>query len=218
MDNTVISEQEFSDFDSEVIPHLKSLKNHALKMTGDSDDADDLLQDTLLKALRFFDDFDKGSNVKAWLFKIMINTFINDYRKKHKQPLKVDYDDVENFYKKINARDIIIQHQQLDAFGNVLDDEIINALSVLSDDFRTIVLLCDIEGYSYQEISDFVDCPIGTVRSRIHRTRKILYTQLFKYAQENGYVRSKINRNQKGEVRNLSKRENRRENVSAVSV
>lgn len=218
MENKRCSEQEYSGFDSEVIPHLNLLKNHALKMTRDVDDADDLLQDTLLKALRFFGHFEKGSNVKAWLSKIMVNTFINNYRKKRKQPPLIDYDDTENFYENIKADEVTIQHQQRDSFSNTFDDEITEALSVLSDNFRTIVLLCDIEGYSYQEISDFVDCPIGTVRSRIHRTRKILYAQLFEYAKKNGFVHSKINCDKKSETRNASKRRSRRESVSVLNV
>lgn len=100
---------------------------------------------------------------------------------------------MQNFYEGIKSEEIITQHYQQDAFSNVLDDEIIKALSILPDDFRTIVFLCDIEGYSYKEISDFVDCPVGTVRSRLHRTRRILYSLLYEYAQENGFIQSRIN-------------------------
>jgi len=191
MNKKLIAKQKYSDFDSEVIPHLNSLKSYALKMTNDLDNSDDLLQDTLLKAFRFFHNYEKGSNAKAWLFKIMHNSFINNYRKKVKQPFKVDYDDVQNFYENIRSDDITGQHYERDAFDNVLNDEILKALSVLPDNFRTIVYLCDIEGYSYKEVSDFVDCPIGTVRSRLHRTRKTLYALLYKYALENGYAKSK---------------------------
>ncbi len=184
----LIPGQRNSDFNAEVIPHLSSLKNYALKLTNDLDDSEDLLQETLLKAFRFFDNYEKGSNAKAWLFKIMHNSFINEYRKKIKQPFKVDYDDVQNFYENIKSEEVTTQHYTQDEFYNVLDDEIVNALANLPDDFRTIVFLSDIEGYSYKEISEFVDCPIGTVRSRLHRTRKILYALLYKYALENSYV------------------------------
>ncbi|MHB8906773.1 MAG: sigma-70 family RNA polymerase sigma factor [Melioribacteraceae bacterium] len=184
----LISEQKYSDFNSEVIPHLSSLRNYALKMTNDIDDSEDLLQDTLLKAFRFFDNYEKGSNSKAWLFKIMQNSFINNYRKKIKQPLKVDYDDVQNFYENIKSEDVTTKHYMQDEFYNVLGDEIANAIATLPDDFRTIVFLSDIEGYSYKEISEFIDCPIGTVRSRLHRTRKILYALLYRYALSNSYV------------------------------
>ncbi len=212
----LISGQKYSDFNSEVIPHLSSLKNYALKMTNDLDDSEDLLQDTLLKAYRFFNNFEKGSNAKAWLFKIMQNSFINDYRKKIKQPFKVDYDDVQNFYENIKSEDVTTQHYMQDEFYNVLDDEIVNALATLPDDFRTIVFLSDIEGYSYKEISEFVDCPIGTVRSRLHRTRKILYALLYKYALENGYVRSEIYSERKNNVQYVSDVKNIKESLSCV--
>ncbi|MBA4407378.1 RNA polymerase subunit sigma [bacterium] len=193
MEKQLSLRQKHSDFDSEIIPHLISLKRYALKITNNSDEAKDLLQDTFLKAFRFFHHFKKGSNARAWLFKIMQNSYINEYRKRAKQPTLVDYDNVQNFYENIRAADVKSQHYRQDEFENVLDDEIVKALSVLPDGFRTVVFLSDIEGYSYQEISDFVDCPVGTIRSRLHRTRKILYSLLYKYAYENGYIRSKVN-------------------------
>ena len=218
MNKMIGAKQKYSEFDSEVIPHINSLKNYALKMTNDFDDSEDLLQDTLLKAFRFFNNFEKGSNAKAWLFKIMQNSFINNYRKKSKQPFEVDYDDVQNFYEEIKSEEIITQHYQQDAFNNVLDDEIIKALSILPDDFRTIVFLCDVEGYSYKEVSDFVDCPVGTVRSRLHRTRKILYTLLYKYAQENGFIRSKINGESKNDKREKIELKTINENVPSLQM
>jgi RNA polymerase sigma-70 factor, ECF subfamily len=195
MDLRFINKQMYSDFDREVMQHFNLLKAYALKMTNDIEESEDLLQETLLKAFKFFSSFKKGSNSKAWLFRIMINSFINDYRKKIKQPLKVDYDDEQNFYENIKSEDVKFRHFQQDAFNNILDDEVIKALSTLPDDFRTIVFLSDVEGYSYEEISNFVDCPIGTVRSRLHRTRKILYALLYKYAVQNGYARSQIKSN-----------------------
>jgi RNA polymerase sigma-70 factor, ECF subfamily len=190
MNKKIISEKKYCDFDCNVIPHINSLKRYALKLTNDFDNSEDLLQDTLLKAFRFFESFEEGSNAKAWLFKIMKNSFINNYRKKTKQPATLDYDDVHNFYENIKVEDIVTLHYQPDSFDNALEDQISQALSILPDDFRTIIYLCDIEGYSYQEASDFVECPVGTVRSRLHRTRKTLYALLFKYALENGFIRS----------------------------
>ncbi len=192
--------KKYEEFDSEIVPHLGSLKSFAMKMTNDIDDAEDLVQDTLLKAFRFFDKFEKGSNAKAWLFQIMKNSFINNYRKNNREPNKIDYEDVQNFYETIKADQVKTTHYEGDAFSDILDDEITNAFSVLPDDFRTIVFLSDIEGYSYQEISDFMDCPIGTVRSRLHRARKMLYALLFQFALTNGFVSSdagKLGRNQK---------------------
>jgi RNA polymerase sigma-70 factor (ECF subfamily) len=182
----------YKEFETEVIPYTDALKSFALKMTNDTDDADDLLQDTLMKAFRFFDKFEKGTNMKAWLFQIMKNSFINNYRKTSKEPNKVDYEDVQNFYENIKSEDVKSQHYQSDAFSDVLDDEITSALSKLPDDFRTIVFLSDVEGYTYEEIADFVDCPIGTVRSRLHRARKMLYSLLYEYALEKGFVSKSV--------------------------
>lgn len=182
--------KKYSGFETEIIPFTDALKSFALKMTNDLEDADDLVQDTLLKAYRFFDKFEKGTNAKAWLFQIMKNTFINNYRKTSKEPNKVDFEDVQNFYENIKSEDVKMKHFEGDAFSDVLDDEIVNALSILPDDFRTIVFLSDVEGYTYEEIADFMDCPIGTVRSRLHRARKMLYALLYEYAQSNGFVKS----------------------------
>ena len=186
----LIEKQNYLDFNVEVVPHLNSLKNYARKMTNDMEESEDLVQDTLFKAFKYIHSFKKGSNSKAWLFRIMINSFINNYRKKINRPFKVEFDDEQNFYENIKSEEVRIQHYQQDSFNNILDDEIIKALSSLPDDFRTTVFLSDVEGYSYEEISDFVDCPVGTVRSRLHRTRKILYAILYEYAVKNGYIQS----------------------------
>lgn len=191
IDSDMLLNQKYADFDKEVISQMNALKGFALKMTNDIEESEDLVQDTLLKAFRFFDKFEKGTNAKAWLFQIMKNSFINNYRKTTREPHKVDYEDVQNFYENIKADDVKTQHYENDAFSDVLDDELANALSILPDDFRTIVFLSDIEGYTYEEIADFMDCPIGTVRSRLHRARKMLYSLLFQYANENGFINSK---------------------------
>jgi RNA polymerase sigma-70 factor (ECF subfamily) len=176
------------DFEREAVPHMDSLYNYALKMIGDSDDASDLIQETYLKAYRFWDKFEKGTNCKAWLFRIMKNTYINTYRKQTKEPDKVDYEDVENFYENIKPSSTDSAHLEKDIYDNLLDDELSEAISSLPEDFRTVVLLCDIEGYTYDEIADFIDCPVGTVRSRLHRARKMLYTKLQDYAADKGYI------------------------------
>lgn len=176
------------EFEREAVPHMDSLYNFALKMTGDSDDASDLIQETYLKAFRFWDKFEKGTNCKAWLFRIMKNTYINTYRKNTKEPDKVDYEDIENFYENIKPSSTDSAHLEKDIYDNLLDDELSEAISSLPEDFRTVVILCDIEGYTYDEIADFVDVPVGTVRSRLHRARKMLYTKLYKYASNKGYI------------------------------
>lgn len=185
-------QQRYAEFEKEAVPHLDAVYNFALRMTGDEDDADDLVQETYLKAFRFFDKFEKGTNCKAWLFRILKNSFINDYRKTTKEPNKVDYDDIQNFYENIKADEVETQHYEEDAFANLLDDDVSKAISELPEDFRTVVILSDIEGFTYEEIADFVDIPVGTVRSRLHRARKMLYVQLFDYAKDKGFVKRKI--------------------------
>jgi RNA polymerase sigma-70 factor (ECF subfamily) len=182
-------QQKYVDFEKEALPHMNALYNFALRMTGDADDADDLVQETYLKAFRFFDKFEKGTNARAWLFRILKNSYINEYRKVKKEPNKVDYNDIENFYENIKSSDVNSNHLVEDVFNNLLDDEISEAISSLPEDFKTVIILSDIEGFTYEEIADFVDCPIGTVRSRLHRARKMLYVRLHKYAQEKGYVK-----------------------------
>lgn len=180
--------QLYEDFEREAVPHMDALYNFALKMTNDSDEADDLVQETYLKAFRFFDKFEKGTNCKAWLFRIMKNTFINKYRKETKEPDKVDYEDVENFYENIKPSTTDSAHLEKDIYDNLLDDELSEAINSLPEDFKTVVILCDIEGFTYEEIADFIDVPVGTVRSRLHRARKMLFTKLQSYAAERGYI------------------------------
>lgn len=184
--------QKYGDFEREALPHIDALYNFALRMTGNSDDADDLVQETYLKAFRFFDKFEKGTNCKAWLFRILKNSYINDYRKQTKEPDKVDYDDIQNFYENIKISDIKTQHTEEDAFNKLMEDDISSALALLPEDFRTVIILSDIEGFTYEEIADFVDCPIGTVRSRLHRARKMLYAKLYGYAKHKGFIRAEV--------------------------
>lgn len=179
----------YKEFEKEAIPHMDALYNFALRMTGDGDDANDLVQDTYLKAFRFFDKFERGTNSKAWLFRILKNTFINNYRKKSKEPDKVDYEEVENFYENVKPFSSDSSHLEKEIYDNLLDDEISNAIASLPDDFKTVIILSDIEGFTYDEIADFVDCPVGTVRSRLHRARKMLFAKLYKYANDKGYVK-----------------------------
>ena len=179
--------QRKKDFDAEAMPHMNLLHNYAYKITGNQLDADDLLQETFLRAFRFFDKFEKGTNCKAWLFRIMKNLFINKYRKNQKEPGKVDYGEIENFFDTIRSEKLDSTDLQEKVFSNLLDDEMTNALNSLQDDFKTVVILCDLEGLSYEEIADFVECPIGTVRSRLHRGRKMLQQKLYDYAKQRGY-------------------------------
>ncbi|PLX28625.1 MAG: RNA polymerase subunit sigma [Ignavibacteria bacterium] len=175
------------DFEREALPHMDALYHFALRMTSDPDEANDLLQETYLKAYRFFDKFEQGTNCKAWLFRIMKNSFINIYRRTSKEPDKVDYNDVEEFYHSIRAQSTDPNDLEERIFSNILDDDVSTALENLPEEFRTVVILCDIEGFTYEEIADFVECPIGTVRSRLHRGRKMLRATLFDYATQRGF-------------------------------
>lgn len=176
------------EFQREAIPHMDALTNFALKLTGDSDDANDLVQETYLRAYRFFDKFQRGSNCKAWLFRIMKNLFINSYKQKQNSPEKVDYEDIEEVYENAKPSSTDDSFHASDTFNNLLNDEVSGALTSLPVEFRTVIILSDIEGLTYEEIAEFIDCPIGTVRSRLHRARKMLYTKLHDYALEKGLV------------------------------
>ncbi|MEX0994337.1 MAG: sigma-70 family RNA polymerase sigma factor [Balneolaceae bacterium] len=176
------------DFDEEIIPHLDALYNFALRLTTDPNDAEDLVQDTIVKAYRFFDSYEKGTNAKAWLFRILKNSYINNYRKKSKKPQQVDYDEVSTFYETIRAERTDTSDLEDKMFRELIDDDISNALEEIPEDFRTVVLLCDVEDFTYEEIANMLDVPIGTIRSRLHRGRNLLKAQLMDYAQKRGFV------------------------------
>jgi RNA polymerase sigma-70 factor (ECF subfamily) len=177
-----------TEFEAEAFPHKNILFNFALRTTGNKDDANDLLQETFMKAFRFWDKYEKGTNIRAWLFRIMKNSYINRYRKETREPGMVDYEDVENFYDSIRDDSTDSNDLQKRMYSNMLSDEVTAALQSLPEDFRTVVILCDIEQLTYEEISDFLNCPIGTVRSRLHRGRKMLEEKLYNYAKDRGLV------------------------------
>ncbi|QDH77771.1 sigma-70 family RNA polymerase sigma factor [Echinicola soli] len=174
-------------FDKEFMPHIDSMYNFAFRLTFDEDDAKDLVQDTYLKAYRFINSFEQGTNAKAWLFRILKNSFINEYRKKSKQPSKVDYQEVETYYNSDSVDYNITSDLRVDAVKDMLGDEISNALNSLAVDFRTVIILCDLEGFTYEEMAKILDIPIGTVRSRLHRARNLLKEKLHSYAKDMGY-------------------------------
>ncbi|HTE31412.1 MAG TPA: sigma-70 family RNA polymerase sigma factor [Chryseolinea sp.] len=169
------------------MPHINSMYNFAYRLTLDQDDSKDLVQDTYLKAYRFIDSFQQGTNAKAWLFRILKNSFINDYRKKSKEPSKVDYQEVESYYNSEEVDRQITPDLRVEALKDMIGDEISNALNSLDVDFRTVIILCDLEGFKYDEMAKILDIPIGTVRSRLHRARNLLKEKLSEYAKEMGY-------------------------------
>lgn len=184
------SDQEKEElFHGEFMPNLGALYNFAYKLTYDEDDAKDLVQDTFMKSYRFIDSFHKGTNAKAWLFRILKNSFINDFRKKSKQPSKVDYQEVEGFYNSEGTQKAATTDLRVDTVKNLMGDEITNALNALDVDFRTVIILCDLEGFTYEEMAKILDIPIGTVRSRLHRARNLLKEKLAYYAQQMGYIK-----------------------------
>jgi RNA polymerase sigma factor (sigma-70 family) len=188
-----MEKQHYSDsdkksiFDNEFMPHINSMYNFAYRLTLDEDDAKDLLQDTYLKAYRFIDSFQQGTNAKAWLFRILKNSFINDYRKKSKEPSKVDYQEVESYYNSEDVDRQITPDLRVETLQDMIGDEISNALNALDVDFRTVIILCDLEGFKYDEMAKILDIPIGTVRSRLHRARNLLKEKLSEYAKKMGY-------------------------------
>ena len=182
------SDKEKSEiFNNEFLPHIRSMYNFGYRLTLDQDDAKDLVQDTYLKAYRFIESFQKGTNAKAWLFRILKNSFINDYRKKSKEPSKVDYQEVETYYNSEDVDRQITPDLRVEALKDMIGDEISNALNALDVDFRTVVILCDLEGFKYEEMAKILDIPIGTVRSRLHRARQLLKEKLSEYAKQMGY-------------------------------
>ena len=178
-------------FESEFLPHIDSMYNFAYRLTFDEDDSKDLVQDTYLKAFRFIDSFQQGTNAKAWLFRILKNSFINDFRKKSKEPSKVDYQEVESYYNSDEVDKSITTDLRAETVQDMIGDEISNALNSLDVDFRTVIILCDLEGFKYDEMAKILDIPIGTVRSRLHRARNLLKEKLRDYASKMGYKNNK---------------------------
>jgi len=174
-------------FEKEFMPNIDALYNFAFHLTNNEEDAHDLVQDTFLKAYRFINSYQQGTNAKAWLFKILKNSFINEYRRKTRQPNEVDYEDFVTYHESDEAAPVGDLDLRDDLFRGLLGDEVTRALNDLPVDFRTVILLCDVEGFSYEEIAKIVDIPIGTVRSRLHRARNLLKENLRQYAMKMGY-------------------------------
>ena len=169
---------------------MDALYRTALRMTRNEADAEDLVQEAMIKAYRFWDKFEPGSNCRAWLFKIMTNIFINDYRAKSRAPISVNVDDIDdNFLYGQLANLGPERTPESRLFAKIFDDDVKKAIEELPDDFRLVVVLSFLEEFSYQEIADIVGLQLGTVKSRLHRGRKLLQKQLYDYAVRNGYIR-----------------------------
>jgi RNA polymerase sigma-70 factor (ECF subfamily) len=177
------------EFEAEALRHLDALYRTALRMTRSEADAEDLVQETFIRAFRFRDQFTLGTNMKAWLFRILTNTFINTYRRKSAQPEVTDLEGVDEFslYRRM-ADDRAASSSpdpEAELLKSVVDTEVTDALEELPEKFRTTVLL-DVEGFSYKEIAEMLGIPIGTVMSRLHRGRKFLQKRLYDLARERG--------------------------------
>lgn len=181
------ADQKKRAFEKEAYPHADLLYNYAVRMTNNTADAEDLVQETYMKAWRFWESFESGTNIKAWLFRILKNSYINRYRKEVREPDSVEYDDA---YSMSAATPGANAGREI-AFENMLGDEITAAVAALPVEFRTVVILCDIEGLTYEEVAEFMETPLGTVRSRLHRGRKLLRMSLADYARRRGMVADK---------------------------
>lgn len=179
-------------FADQAMEHMGSLYNAALRMTRNPADAEDLVQETYLKAYRSFGSFQEGTNLKAWLYRILTNTFINSYRAKKRRPEQTDVEDVEELYlyHRLGGLEAAAagRSAEEDVLERFTDDEVKAALDALPEQFRIAVLLADVEGFSYKEIAEMTDVPIGTVMSRLHRGRRALQKALFDFGMDRGLV------------------------------
>jgi len=181
-----------STFAEQAMPFAPQLYSAALRMTRNPSDAEDLVQEAFLRGFRSFSTFTEGTNLRAWLFRILTNAYINRYRAKQRRPTETDLDDVEDLYlyRRLGDIDAVLasrsaEDQLLEMFT---DDEVKGALEDLPDNFRLPVLLADVEGFSYKEIADILEIPIGTVMSRLHRGRKQMQKALYEYAMQRGLL------------------------------
>ncbi|MBP7821627.1 MAG: sigma-70 family RNA polymerase sigma factor [Saprospiraceae bacterium] len=174
-------------FEEELLPYIEALNTFAFHLTYNEEDAADLVQETYMKAFRNLDKYEVGTNAKAWLFRIMKNTFINSFRKRNKLPSQVSIDNVNTFHSEEDERYSGYMDLRTEMFDNMMGDEVTKAIDSIPLEFRTIILLCDIEEFSYEDISKILDIPLGTVRSRLHRARNLLKNKLRAYAATMGY-------------------------------
>ena len=180
------------DFTHDAMQHAPQLFSTAMRMTRNRSDAEDLVQETFIKAWRSFATYQQGTNLRAWLFRIMTNTYINKYNAQQRKPTETELDDVEELflYKRLGSVDQsqLSQSAEDQMLSLFTDDEVKKALEELPDQFRIPVLMSDVEGFSYKEIAEILEIPLGTVMSRLHRGRKAMQKMLYEYAKERGLI------------------------------
>ncbi|PZU43697.1 MAG: RNA polymerase subunit sigma [Arsenicicoccus sp.] len=179
-------------FEREAMPLLDQMYSAALRTTRNPTDAEDLVQETYAKAFAAFHQYRPGTNLRAWMYRILTNSYINIYRKKQRQPLESDAADVEDYQlaRAASHTSSGLRSAEAEALDHLPDSDVTRALASIGEDFRMAVYLADVEGFSYKEIADIMDTPIGTVMSRLHRGRKQLRELLTDYAAERGFVRA----------------------------
>jgi len=190
------------DFSTGELPYRDQLYKSALRMTRSAEDAEDLIQETFLKAFKYYGRFAEGTNLKAWLFKIMKNTFINTYRKRKLQPTKVDFDDVrEGMEETLMERGSAANSNPEDGFLFAeVDHEVRETLVSLPYDYKMVVLLADLEGFAYKEIAEILEVPVGTVMSRLYRGRRMLERALLSFGKRYNYLMEAPEKLRDGEI------------------
>ena len=184
------------EFEDIAMEHLDSLFSMAIRLVFNKEAAEDLVQETYLKAYRFFDTFQKGTNIKAWLFKILRNTFINKYRKTVNLPSEIFYEDVESVNSNLHYKQESDSAELTDTLetkyndlGNLMEDDVKHAIDSLPIEYKEAILLSDVEELSYNDIAEITNVPIGTVKSRLNRGRKLLQKSLWEYAKDRGFIK-----------------------------
>ena len=180
-----------AEFEEVALPYLSRIYAAAFYLIKNEAEAEDLVQETYLRALRFFDKFEPGTNCKAWLLTILRNLFINRYREKRRDPEMVDWEKIDETYESIVVRHESVEKDNPESlfFSRLMDDEVQEALKELPEEFRTAIILVDIEELSYEEAAKVMECAVGTIRSRLSRGRRMLQLSLREYAQKRGLIK-----------------------------